>query len=618
MKSMNSKKDSIVSVICLGIAMVIGACGGSTSNLSSQDSSSTQGPCAQDELERHEQALRTGDLESAKIGFTDCHERALKPGNALGGLLAIAEAAGDYETIETLVQEFDLDQATNRLVVQAAEAARRLPLITERALEIMRKTCTLEPGEEFKKKATEICAVHALRSQYQEVSKCVAACEKKSTIPFFFSANIPIVQVRINGGDEVAFILDSGAASSVITKQYADAISVSPVPGSEFTADAAGGEIPTTWAVVNMSIGQMEIENIPTAIIDLPIENIAGILSPDTAFPGKTVELNYQTQNLVIYPEGTFSDDQALLTFPLVRALGNPAIMLTIGDRAPLPIVIDSGASHTTLFTAIGEVEEYQKNSIEAVSVGAGGTENSIWKYNGEIPVSGEALEWNLTRAHIIEKKTDDFKHGMHYYGLLGADFLMGRRLIFDTKNQKMKISTHSILAPWNVEESAVFEVFSKGDKKPIKVIEKVKRKGDNKITLEVEIAHPKTPERFLIEMQDTWANRGTWLITRPTEKYWKIIEGKEEPGDPKESIQKWLLVFKPFKSTGANPKMSFKKKEYAGKKIPCTEIQVDAEMASQPSKLIIEECPILPWRVVRVAVTTEDKKEILWEIKRK
>ncbi|MCP4673936.1 MAG: hypothetical protein GY854_00125 [Deltaproteobacteria bacterium] len=61
---------------------------------------------------------------------------------------------------------------------------------------------------------------------------------------------------------------------------------------------------------------------------------------------------------------------------------------------------------------------------------------------------------------------------------------------------------------------------------------------------------------------------------------------------------------------------MPFNMKDHAGKKIPCTEIQVDAEMASQPSKLIMEECPTLPWRIVRVAVTTEDRKDTLWEMK--
>ena len=129
------------------------------------------------------------------------------------------------------------------------------------------------------------------------------------------------------------------------------------------------------------------------------------------------------------------------MIFPFQREpeSGLLIVSISIDNKFDLKMVLDTGATHTTIDSNVLYLSGYElKDSIGVVDIE---TANGI--------IETELFEVHEFSSLGISKKAfqiqvyDFFAHGIFsdYNGLLGLDFLEGKKFCIDTKNNSIEIN---------------------------------------------------------------------------------------------------------------------------------------------------------------------------------
>lgn len=374
--------------------------------------------------------------------------------------------------------------------------------------------------------------------------------------------------------------------------------------------------------MVDVQVGELRVERVPAIIVDLPIEFVAGILSPQATWRGMATELDFRQLRLRVAPETRPGD--AVAHLPLRLAERTPVLQAAIGGRRAVPVVLDTGATHTTLFTGWEALEgEAIERGPETRLAGAGGGGARAWATRAELDARAGDLRWTVHHPTIAARGDGETVHGeVRFYGLVGMDLLMGRRLLIDLPGRSLGVSSEARLPAWPVGASAVYRVRAASWDEEVEVREEVveRRSGPRGEEVVVEVCYtpparegeppPAEETRFRYAMPDGWATRGTWLISRPVTQMWDVGEDGALTEVPEnERASRWLPVFVGFQARPAgNPRISFLPVEREGENLACTEIALPAATQASPdATLELLECPAEVWRTRRLTLRAPD-----------
>jgi hypothetical protein len=155
------------------------------------------------------------------------------------------------------------------------------------------------------------------------------------TVPLTFFGNLPIVEVTIDGKGPYKFILDTGAAGSVLSQSLVDALGL-PVTGEiELGSPIGPGKIPGKMVhLQRLGVGSMVVSDLEVVATDMGSlfggsDGPVGVLSPGIA-PGILATLDYPAGRAVFSvgelpaPDGAsvfeYGDDEELPSVPLTVA----------------------------------------------------------------------------------------------------------------------------------------------------------------------------------------------------------------------------------------------------------------------------------------------------------
>ncbi len=182
--------------------------------------------------------------------------------------------------------------------------------------------------------------------------------DDKIEIPFSFTHNFIIVEVRLFGMMPMNFIFDTGAENTILfTRQFADFLDVEydlriPIIGSDMSRKL--------YALVARSI-EFELVGLPTQKRDILVleENpfnlseitgvqIHGILG-GSFLKNSVVEIDYRKQKLIFHNPMTYSPPGKAYTKLNVEILGNKPYLkarsiLMTGTEVDLKLLVDTGA----------------------------------------------------------------------------------------------------------------------------------------------------------------------------------------------------------------------------------------------------------------------------------
>jgi len=171
-------------------------------------------------------------------------------------------------------------------------------------------------------------------------------------VPFDYSQREILVKCRINGGDELEFLFDTGASETLVDRRVA-AESFLPKQG-EFDIAAASGMVTTRTSILKrLEVGKLIVNDLPVRIIDLSSQSkhlgraIAGIIG--TNLIGK-----FFTTIDYAKPSVTFGDLETSVrpvnAVPLnFAANASPFVTASLNGKDPQVLLMDTGAAFNHL-----------------------------------------------------------------------------------------------------------------------------------------------------------------------------------------------------------------------------------------------------------------------------
>jgi tetratricopeptide (TPR) repeat protein len=270
---------------------------------------------------------------------------------------------------------------------------------------------------------------------------------------------IGIPQVKLSiGGEEVKFILDSGASENVLAKDFADKLGLKPI--SKGTTWGMGGEA-ERWLgkLPRLTIGEFEIANIPISIIELPQilkllgGGIAGVLSPQS-FTDLVFTLDYPKKKLVVERKtaassrladildkgsGDFEDEGVSRSIIPYRSLGGEFITeVKINDLSPKLALFDTGAGAIILSDAlIGKAFERNQLSPALALMAGVGEKGQAAKMASDVRLSLDTMEFDYDHVVVADLSVLG-KMGCEVYAVLSGGMVSDKRVTFDTEHQRI------------------------------------------------------------------------------------------------------------------------------------------------------------------------------------
>ena len=176
--------------------------------------------------------------------------------------------------------------------------------------------------------------------------------------PFDYSQREILIKGRVNGGDELEFLFDTGASDTLIDRRVA-AEAFLPKQG-EFDVAAASGIVATrTSNVKRLELGKLIVNDVPVRIIDLSSQSkhlgrqIAGII-------GTNVISKFFTTIDYSKPSITFGDLESTPrpanAVPLnFQANATPFVLASLNGKDSQILLVDTGAAFNHLPASIGK-----------------------------------------------------------------------------------------------------------------------------------------------------------------------------------------------------------------------------------------------------------------------
>jgi hypothetical protein len=555
-------------------------------------------------------ALEVGDLEAAQVAFDAAMGSRRTRSEARAGLLHMAVARADEVAMGRLLEGLRPTRVPEALLLAAGSAALALP--TGDALPWAEAACDL-PEPAWPEDTRELCSMAPLLRAAPERSRCVVGCGEGLVLPFSYAGSQPVVVATINGGEPVALLVDTGASSCLLTEAAAEALGLEQRPDTTLQIMATGGLIPSWKDLVAMELGSALVEDVEVVVADLPIAGLAGILSPQAAFPGQRLELDFAHHELRVSP----TDDQPLagVELPYRQHGGRPYLELTLSGRPTRPVVIDSGAARTHIDEAWEALAPSLERGETAHAEGAGGARSAIIPATGVLEASAGALPLPLTDPSLYTPQSTGAP-GLKNHGLLGADAWMGRTLTLDPSSGRMALSDPPTLPGWRADEQASFVVTADGAELG-RFTERVVARDDASVTLEVTIRGGQE-RTFTLRTPDAWSSRGAWMLTRPVLEAWEQGAEGERLDLADGGKGYWATLFRSFRTLPSDqpPVLVFGHHDVAGQSLSCTRLELPAVVGETPASFSMLECPASPWRTAELEVTADDDT-VLWGMRR-
>ncbi|HTP30598.1 MAG TPA: retropepsin-like aspartic protease [Candidatus Acidoferrales bacterium] len=264
-------------------------------------------------------------------------------------------------------------------------------------------------------------------------------------LPLTMEKNLPLVQITVNHGKPLTFILDSAAGGCVIDSERAQAIGLEP-SATAMSSGSGGlqpGEI-ITGLVLNL--GGLEIQ--PARCFTFSMKSLTfrsavdGILGMPL-FRNYVVEIDYPGSHLRIFKPDSFQPAPSAEIFPLRMRIG-PIVRGSIRVRGRTSIdadfQLDTGSAHIlTLCTAFVDrlnLLESADGLTKGSTLGLGGAAADMVGRIEEVRLGRFAMDRPTVR--LSRQTTGTLSSEEHYAANLGGEFLRRYKVTLDVPGLRL------------------------------------------------------------------------------------------------------------------------------------------------------------------------------------
>jgi hypothetical protein len=252
---------------------------------------------------------------------------------------------------------------------------------------------------------------------------------------------LPIVLASVNGLRPEPFIVDTGAATSVLSKAYCDRAGIPYLAEHAHPAEDAGASPVTLYPALvgSLALGGVTVKSWTAEVIALP-ENfkIGGILAPQDTLRGVVSELDMRARKLRIHRSQTIEQWAAALgepasSFEPVWDTGNLYVHARVGDGVEGLLNFDTGAAGSLLHLGVAKKLGYVPTGEVKEGLSAGGKHRVFAPFEALLSVAGSAP----VRARFVPVDRSP-RAGIARMGNLGLPWLTGRRMAISPDGRRI------------------------------------------------------------------------------------------------------------------------------------------------------------------------------------
>ena len=279
--------------------------------------------------------------------------------------------------------------------------------------------------------------------------------DRRVAIPFELHSNLIVIPVKVNDGEDLRFILDTGVRTAILTNGgYVDGIPsvndrIISLMGAgnrgEISAYVSSGvsfALPDGVAAVGNSI--LILKDDYLQLDSFLGTRIHGILGYEL-FSRFVVEIDYMRQQIVLHRPDTFRPRRSFKEVPISILDTKPyidGVRLRLNDSTEIAIrlMIDTGASHSLMLnqTADERITVPDKNISGYLGRGLSG---EIYGHMARVPyLSIDKFDLKDVTASFPEfsEFTETLSRRIPHQGNIGGSVLKRFRVIFDYANGKL------------------------------------------------------------------------------------------------------------------------------------------------------------------------------------
>jgi hypothetical protein len=263
---------------------------------------------------------------------------------------------------------------------------------------------------------------------------------------------LPVVNVRVNGGDEVTFFIDTGGSEVVLDTDFAKELGVSQFATVQGTFSGGQHTDVQLGRIETLTVGDWTIKNLPTAMLPLRqlskgfgVKQIDGIIGT-TLFYHFLATMDYPHGELVLRRKTAESLEQfkksSAKKVLVAIWMASDHFMVGWGRVEALPptlLFVDTGLSGAGIKLAESVIKEAGiKLEEDKASAGAGGGGTlKIVPYVVRRLSFGQVQEENVPGLYDGPFPWENM-FGFHLAGMVGHDFFKPYAVTFDFENMKI------------------------------------------------------------------------------------------------------------------------------------------------------------------------------------
>lgn len=247
-----------------------------------------------------------------------------------------------------------------------------------------------------------------------------------------------LLPLFVDGRGPYSFVLDTGATSTMVSNELADALEL-PRGEKQDGRGAAGKMTLVKSQLASLTVGKETIESLPVSVTDLSFLGRAMDAQVDGALGHSflrhfAMTLNYATNALTLRrPVGGMSRplNEHEIAFRWANA-EDPLVVVSVfvNEKGPCDFALDTGASSTLISLELAA--EFGLATEKISQLTAGGGNGTVSRVQLSSLAVGSARQENLAAAASDFLTQLNAELGSKLQGIVGHDFLRHYRVTID------------------------------------------------------------------------------------------------------------------------------------------------------------------------------------------
>jgi Aspartyl protease/Tetratricopeptide repeat len=271
-------------------------------------------------------------------------------------------------------------------------------------------------------------------------------------LKFVRTEPLPVVNVRVNGGDEVTFFIDTGGSEIALDTEFAKELGVPQFGAVQGTFSGGQHTEVQLGRIESLAVGDWTVKNLPTAMLPLRqlseglgVKQINGIIGT-TLFYHFLATMDYPRGELVLRRKDAKSLEEFTKS-PVKRVavpiwMASDHFMVGWGRVEALPptlLFVDSGLVGAGVKLAESVIKDagIKLEENKATEGAGGGGTLKIVPYTVHQLSFGDIKEENVPGLYDGPFPWENM-FGFHLAGMVGHDFLKPYAVTFDFQNMQI------------------------------------------------------------------------------------------------------------------------------------------------------------------------------------